>query len=116
MIVESVLSALQRCGLGRKALWNITKENKLEKRTIELIAPRPDGSGYEIYHRATPKPVTPNRAPRPDWLRVRLPSGENYFELKKLMRERGLHTVCEEANCPNIAECWSHRTATFLML
>jgi len=81
-----------------------------------LIAPRPDGNGYEIYHRATPKPVETKREPRPDWLKVRLPSGDNYFELKKLMRERGLHTVCEEANCPNIAECWSHRTATFLML
>ena len=88
----------------------------MQKRTIELIAPRPDGNGYEIYHRATPKPVETKREPRPDWLKVRLPSGDNYFELKKLMRERGLHTVCEEANCPNIAECWSHRTATFLML
>ncbi len=88
----------------------------MQKRTIELIAPRPDGNGYEIYHRATPKPVEIKREPRPDWLKVRLPSGDNYFELKKLMRERGLHTVCEEANCPNIAECWSHRTATFLML
>jgi len=53
---------------------------------------------------------------RPDWLRVRLPSGENYFELKKLMRDLGLHTVCESARCPNIAECWHHRTATFMIL
>ncbi|HEX6818485.1 MAG TPA: lipoyl synthase [Ktedonobacterales bacterium] len=53
---------------------------------------------------------------RPDWLRVRVPTGENYEELKALMRGKALHTVCEEALCPNIAECWSHRTATFMIL
>lgn len=58
----------------------------------------------------------PTRARRPDWLRVRLPGGDNYFELKRLMRGLGLHTVCESARCPNIAECWNHRTATFMIL
>jgi lipoic acid synthetase len=58
--------------------------------------------------------ITPVR--RPDWLRVRLPSGENYEELKQLMRSKSLHTVCEEARCPNIGECWAHRTATFMIL
>src|SRR5690348_8517141 len=53
---------------------------------------------------------------RPDWLRVRLPSGQNYEDLKQLMRSKGLHTVCEEARCPNIGECWGHRTATFMIL
>ncbi len=53
---------------------------------------------------------------RPDWLRVRVPTGENYEELKRLMRSKALHTVCEEARCPNIAECWSHRTATMMIL
>lgn len=53
---------------------------------------------------------------RPDWLKVRLPGGDNYHELKQLMRGNGLHTVCESARCPNIAECWSHRTATFMIL
>lgn len=53
---------------------------------------------------------------RPDWLRVRVPTGENYDELKRLMRSKALHTVCEEARCPNIGECWSHRTATFMIL
>ncbi len=53
---------------------------------------------------------------RPDWLRVRVPTGENYEELRALMRSKALHTVCEEARCPNIAECWSHRTATFMIL
>jgi lipoic acid synthetase len=55
-------------------------------------------------------------ARRPDWLKVRMPSGENYFDLKRLMRGKGLHTVCESARCPNIAECWHHRTATFMIL
>jgi lipoic acid synthetase len=53
---------------------------------------------------------------RPEWLRVRLPAGENYFELKGLVRALRLHTVCESARCPNIAECWQHRTATFMIL
>jgi lipoyl synthase len=55
-------------------------------------------------------------ARRPSWLKVRLPSGDNYFELKGLMRGLELHTVCESARCPNIAECWAHRTATFMIL
>jgi lipoyl synthase len=55
-------------------------------------------------------------ARRPPWLKVRIPSGENYFELKGLMRGLELHTVCESARCPNIAECWQHRTATFMIL
>ena len=59
---------------------------------------------------------TPPRVPRPDWLKVRVPGGENYFELKGIMRGLGLHTVCESARCPNVAECWSHRTATFMIL
>ena len=53
---------------------------------------------------------------RPDWLKVRLPAGLNYVELKGLMRQASLHTVCEEARCPNIAECWQNRTATFMIL
>jgi lipoic acid synthetase len=53
---------------------------------------------------------------RPEWLRVPLRSGEEYHWLKRLMRAKQLHTVCEEANCPNIGECWRHRTATFLIL
>jgi lipoyl synthase len=53
---------------------------------------------------------------RPDWLKVRVPSGPNYVELKTIMRDLDLHTVCEEAHCPNIGECWEHRTATFMIL
>jgi lipoic acid synthetase len=53
---------------------------------------------------------------RPDWLKVRLPIGENYSDVKNLMRRQNLNTVCEEAKCPNISECWNHRTATFMIL
>jgi len=56
------------------------------------------------------------RTPKPEWLKVRAPGSENYLRLKGIMRELGLHTVCEEANCPNIGECWHHGTATFMIL
>src|SRR6185503_14276477 len=52
----------------------------------------------------------------PAWLRVRFPGGENFHSLKKLVRTNSLHTVCESANCPNIGECWSAGTATFMIL
>src|SRR6202167_6221898 len=60
--------------------------------------------------------LPPSAVRRPEWLKVRLPAGENYFDLKRLMRGLGLHTVCESARCPNIGECWQHRTATFMIL
>jgi lipoic acid synthetase len=53
---------------------------------------------------------------RPEWLKVRLPAGDTYTRLKSLMREERLHTVCEEAHCPNIGECWTAGTATFMIL
>jgi lipoic acid synthetase len=53
---------------------------------------------------------------KPEWLKVRLPSGENYTRVKKLMRSQGLHTVCEAAMCPNLGECWGRGTATFLLM
>ncbi len=56
------------------------------------------------------------RQPRPDWLKVRLPRGEKYFELKNLVRSHRLNTVCEDARCPNIGECWGAGTATFMIL
>ncbi len=53
---------------------------------------------------------------RPDWLKVRLPSGDNYREVLSMMRKSKLNTVCEEAKCPNLAECWNNRTATYMIL
>ncbi|MDR7555948.1 MAG: lipoyl synthase [Armatimonadota bacterium] len=55
-------------------------------------------------------------APRPAWLKVRLPGGPDYADLVSIMRAQQMHTVCEEARCPNIGECWGRRTATFLIL
>jgi lipoyl synthase len=56
------------------------------------------------------------RTPKPPWLKVRFPGGPNYVRLQSLMREQRLHTVCEEAHCPNIGECWEAGTATLLIL
>jgi lipoyl synthase len=58
----------------------------------------------------------PLRQPKPEWLKAKAPVGENFHQLKKLARGLGLHTVCESAQCPNIGECWNHRTATFMLL
>lgn len=61
--------------------------------------------------------VVPRKpAPKPDWLKARAPVGENYHNLKRLARTLDLHTVCESAQCPNIGECWHHKTATFMLL
>lgn len=84
---------------------------------------------YEVRHRWEDRPVPPRRGGtpieylpfkqregRPEWLRARVPSGEGYREIKSIMRGLTLHTVCEEARCPNIGECWNNRTATFMIL
>ena len=87
---------------------------------------------FEVRHRWEDKPVEspPDGVPteylafkqekgkhgRPDWLKARVPGGETYKEIKETMRGLSLHTVCEEARCPNIGECWNNRTATFMIL
>jgi lipoic acid synthetase len=53
---------------------------------------------------------------KPPWLKVKAPGGKNYSEVRRLMHQLRLHTVCEEAHCPNVGECWNHRAATFLIL
>jgi len=60
--------------------------------------------------------ISPKPKRRPEWIKVRAPGGEKYDFLKDLMRSKQLHTVCEEAHCPNIGECWGAGTATFLIL
>ena len=60
--------------------------------------------------------TVPMGARKPEWLKVRSPGGSEYLRLKRLMRSQGLHTVCEEAGCPNIGECWEAGTATFMIL
>ena len=61
-------------------------------------------------------PLMRPASPKPPWLKVRAPGSERYLRLKGVMRDLGLHTVCEEAHCPNIGECWHHGTATFMIL
>ncbi len=68
-------------------------------------------------HPSAPEPAAPLPLVRkPSWLKVPAPGGDNYLRLKSMMRELGLHTVCEEARCPNIGECWDHQAATFMIL
>lgn len=67
----------------------------------------------------SPLSSPPDAAPlvrKPSWLKVKAPGGPNYVRLKALMRDLKLHTVCEEARCPNIGECWEHKAATFMIL
>jgi len=66
--------------------------------------------------RIIPLADAPPRLPKPEWLKVRAPGSPSYSRLKTLMRDLKLHTVCEEAQCPNIGECWNHGTATFMIL
>ena len=68
---------------------------------------------YQIMGRHRSEPL-PER--KPSWLKVKAPGGPNYMRLKHLMRELDLHSVCEEAHCPNVGECWEHGTATFMVL
>jgi lipoic acid synthetase len=68
---------------------------------------------YQILGRHRVQPL-PER--KPSWLKVRAPGGQNYLKLKQMMRELDLHSVCEEAHCPNVGECWEHGAATFMIL
>lgn len=67
------------------------------------IGPKPEGSA-------------PQGARKPSWLKVKAPGGPTYLSVQQMMRELKLHTVCEEAHCPNIGECWEHKAATFMIL
>src|ERR1700691_4913678 len=62
------------------------------------------------------EPARKTPAPKPEWLKARAPVGQSFHDLKRLARSLGLHTECESAHCPNIGECWHHKTATFMML
>ncbi len=79
------------------------------------------GSSPQTADLPVARPLAPSKAReilqarKPEWLKIRPPGGEAYTKIKGLLRERGLHTVCEEAHCPNLAECWSSGTATFMV-
>ena len=81
----------------------------------------PGPSCYDQRSMSKVLPLTPvapaePRVPKPDWLKVRAPGSPSYLRLQSLMRDLKLNTVCEEAHCPNIGECWNHGTATFMIL
>jgi lipoic acid synthetase len=82
-----------------------------ERRHVTRSRARPGGA-----EAAGGGSVVPFRARKPRWLKVKAPGGPSYRRLGALMRKQGLHTVCEEANCPNIGECWERGTATFMIL
>ncbi len=63
-----------------------------------------------------PQPLQQGQVRKPSWIKVRAPGGANYVRIRDLMRKLELHTVCEEARCPNIGECWEHKAATFMIL
>jgi lipoic acid synthetase len=103
------------------------------RRQISLKVLESGAQTFEVRHRWEDRPVAPppDGAPtqylplqrgkrggrgRPEWLRARVPDGEGYRQIKETMRGLNLHTVCEEARCPNIGECWNNRTATFMIL
>lgn len=82
---------------------------------VRLEFSRARGKFVSLLQIQNAEEVSP-RERKPPWLKVRLPSGENYFELKRLVRDAGLHTVCESASCPNMGECWSRRSLTIMIL
>lgn len=80
------------------------------------ISRHPCGYNKNVMELVQIDPARTIPAPKPEWLKARAPVGENYHDLKRLARSLNLHTVCESAHCPNIGECWQHKTATFMML
>ena len=79
----------------------------------------PNAQNRHLAPTPTPSAATEVGALRPrlpEWLKVKMPGGPRYMELKQLMRGYRLHTVCEEARCPNIGECWERSAATFMIL
>jgi lipoic acid synthetase len=88
---------------------------------FDAVGPAPIGDGDALADRHEARSVgcaqtTRPAGRRPEWLKVKARTGPNYSELKRIMRTQSLHTVCEEAGCPNIYECWEEREATFLIL
>ncbi len=88
-----------------------------DKSSANKVIPGQKLRGAEKTSRIPVKIVPTEQMPRkPDWIRVRLPSGNQVTEIKNMLRNKKLHTVCEEASCPNLPECFGHGTATFMIL
>src|SRR5213593_1897388 len=97
-----------------------TRDHNPRRRRLYLPVVQTNGrdsaehvNGYEAHSVGCAQTARPAR--RPEWLKVRIQTGPNYSDLKRIMRGLDLHTVCEEAGCPNIYECWEDREATFLI-
>jgi lipoic acid synthetase len=80
------------------------------------IKHRGEAKTARVFAKYAIKVVAAERLKKPDWIRVRAPSGPRFYEIKKILREHHLHTVCEEASCPNIGECFGKGTATFMIM
>jgi len=78
-----------------------------------MASPAPQASLVQLGKSAIPVKVRP---PKPDWLKVKMPGGGRYEQVKKTLKELNLHTVCEEASCPNVGECWGSGTATVMLM
>ncbi|MEM6336887.1 MAG: lipoyl synthase, partial [Bacteroidota bacterium] len=92
------------------------RPGQIKLKTASKPVLTPDADGFlELPTITTPAPST-TRGRRPDWLRVRLPYGETYKGVLDIVEEKRLHTVCQSARCPNMGECWSAGTATFMIL
>ena len=108
---------MARRQISLKVLENGTKTFEVRHRWEDKpVSAPPDGTPTEYLPFRQQRPGLPGSHGRPDWLKAKIPGGEGYREIKDTMRGLGLHTVCEEARCPNIGECWNNRTATFMIL
>jgi len=97
---------------GRQPVPRVALPVVEDRRPTVVPGKGPMGDGRPMWQQLMPEGVER----RPSWLTVRMPQGERYSQLDQLMRGQRLHTVCEEARCPNIGECWSYGTATFMIL
>ncbi len=104
-----------------RAAWNFLLErNTWFRWKTKSLFPKNFGKlgfiGYKYCNTMIELPVKEKRQKRPDWLRVKLPIGENYKKVRRLVDEYDLHTICQSGNCPNMGECWGAGTATFMIL
>lgn len=107
---DAVKAELEAAGLDPNAVSNLGYEN-----VKDAVAPRVTrGNGRASLRNRTDG--IDIRAPKPEWLRVRAPQSPEYFDLKKRVNEKGLHTVCQEAACPNIGDCWASGHLTTMIL
>ena len=108
---------MARRKINLKVLDDGTKTFEVRHRWEDRpVPPPPDGMPTEYLAFRQQKQGLPGAHGRPEWLKAKVPDGEVYRDIKETMRGLNLHTVCEEARCPNIGECWNNRTATFMIL